>query len=69
MNSSLPAIFSSLSRSFSKETGIVNIQDAADFKEKVLNNEHPVVVDFHATWLVFLKNDVTLKLGVVHAKC
>lgn len=28
---------------------IVNIQDAKDFEETVLNNPLPVVVDFHAT--------------------
>ena len=27
---------------------IINIQDEADFKDRVINNEKPVVVDFHA---------------------
>ncbi|VDD77026.1 unnamed protein product [Mesocestoides corti] len=37
-------------RSFSKDCGIVNIQDPEDFKEKVTNNDLPVLVDFHASW-------------------
>ncbi|KAI8492619.1 thioredoxin 2 [Branchiostoma belcheri] len=27
-----------------------NVQDEADFKDRVLKNTKPVVVDFHATW-------------------
>ncbi|KAM7534475.1 hypothetical protein Aperf_G00000109099 [Anoplocephala perfoliata] len=33
-----------------RETGIVNIQDEKDFDEKVIANEAPVIVDFHAKW-------------------
>lgn len=31
-------------------SNIFNIQDDKDFKERVLNSNKPVVVDFHATW-------------------
>ncbi|CAH8531678.1 unnamed protein product [Dicrocoelium dendriticum] len=34
------------------EVGVTNIQDEADFQKRVLNNEKPVLVDFHATWCV-----------------
>uniref|UniRef100_UPI00398E4094 thioredoxin, mitochondrial n=1 Tax=Pristiophorus japonicus TaxID=55135 RepID=UPI00398E4094 len=30
--------------------GIFNVQDQADFTDRVINNEKPVLVDFHATW-------------------
>jgi len=29
---------------------IFKIQDENDFKEKVLNNKKPVIIDFYATW-------------------
>ncbi|KER32756.1 hypothetical protein CRM22_005656 [Opisthorchis felineus] len=32
------------------ECGITNIQDEADFQKRVINNQKPVLVDFHATW-------------------
>lgn len=45
-----PRYFTSTARCFGKDCGIVNIQDPADFTEKVTQNELPVLVDFHATW-------------------
>ena len=29
---------------------IFNIQDKEDFKERVLNSDKPVLIDFHAKW-------------------
>lgn len=34
----------------SSSSNIFNVQDDEDFKKRVLGNEKPVVVDFHATW-------------------
>ncbi len=31
-----------------KYSNIFNVQDEEDFKNKVLNNKKPVIVDFHA---------------------
>ncbi|KAL5105786.1 Thioredoxin mitochondrial [Taenia crassiceps] len=42
--------FTSSPRCFSKDCGIINIQDPADFTKKVTENELPVLVDFHASW-------------------
>ncbi|KAL5961774.1 Thioredoxin mitochondrial [Taenia solium] len=45
-----PRYFTSSACCFSKECGIINIQDPADFTKKVTENELPVLVDFHASW-------------------
>ncbi|VDM16826.1 unnamed protein product [Hydatigera taeniaeformis] len=42
--------FTSSGQCFSKECGIINIQDPVDFIKKVTENELPVLVDFHASW-------------------
>jgi len=34
----------------SPQRNIINIQDEADFKKRVVSSSLPVIVDFHATW-------------------
>lgn len=34
---------------------IINIQDEADFKKRVIGSETPVIVDFHATYVLKIK--------------
>ncbi|KAB7494092.1 Thioredoxin, mitochondrial [Armadillidium nasatum] len=33
-----------------RDCGMFNVQDEDDFKERVLQSETPVIVDFHAQW-------------------
>ncbi|GFR97992.1 thioredoxin [Elysia marginata] len=39
-----------LSSTESYKFEVINVQDEDDFKKRVLENDKPVIVDFHATW-------------------
>ncbi len=43
-------LFRGLSFSQKLKSNIFNVQDEADFKKRVLENNKPVIVDFHAVW-------------------